>query len=184
MPIPLADLPTYVLSLMAAVTAASTMTATAPTPGMSGAGMSPTAMCADANRASPSSTTRGAGASRAGRGSAAMCAAGASRAGRSPTAMCAAGTSQTSRAEAARGGGYTAPGAAMADGAAGMLPIAAAPSRVTVCDLAVAAAVDEDAAAHSPIHAIPAPKGWHDRPGRTPAPTDLDAERANSEIAG
>src|SRR5271166_3776266 len=81
-------------------------------------------------------------------------------------------------------GTHTAPEAAMTDAAARMLPIAAAPSSVTVGNAAVAAAIDDDAAAHSPIHSIPAPEGRHDRPRWTPGPTDPDPERAESEITG
>src|SRR5437016_8981862 len=80
-------------------------------------------------------------------------------------------------------GSHAAPEAAMTDGAAGMLPIAAAPSSVTVGNAAVAAAIDGDAS-HSPIHPIPAPEGRHDRPRRTPGPADPDPERAQSEITG
>src|SRR6202045_1904794 len=75
-------------------------------------------------------------------------------------------------------GPYTAPEAAMTDAAARMLPVATTPSSVTVGDAAVAAAIDDDAAAHCPIHPIPAPEGRHDRPPRTPGPTDTDPERA------
>jgi hypothetical protein len=64
-----------------------------------------------------------------------------------------------------------------------MLPVAAAPSSVTVGNAAVAAAIDDDAS-HSPIHPIPAPEGRHDRPRWTPGPTDPDPERAQSEITG
>ena len=81
-------------------------------------------------------------------------------------------------------GTHTAPEAAMTDAAARMLPVATAPSSVTVGNAAVAAAIDDDAAAHSPIHPIPAPEGRHDRPRWTPGPTDLDPERAESEITG
>src|SRR6266481_4468398 len=81
-------------------------------------------------------------------------------------------------------GTHTAPEAAMTDAAARMLPVAAAPSSVTVGNAAVAAAIDDDAAAHSPIHPIPAPEGRHDRPRWTPGPTDPDPERAESEITG
>jgi len=49
-------------------------------------------------------------------------------------------------------GPYTAPEAAMTDAAATMLPVAPAPSSVTVGDAAVAAAIDDDAAADCPIH--------------------------------
>jgi hypothetical protein len=79
-------------------------------------------------------------------------------------------------------GTHTAPESAMTDAAARMLPVAAAPSGVTVGNAAVAAAIDENAAAHSPIHPIPAPEGRHDRPRCTPGPTDPDPERAESEI--
>ena len=81
-------------------------------------------------------------------------------------------------------GTHTAPEAAMTDVAARMLPVAPAPSSVTVGDAAVAAAIDDDAAAHCPIHPIPAPEGRHDRPRRTPGPTDPDPERAEPEITG
>src|SRR6202011_1185555 len=81
-------------------------------------------------------------------------------------------------------GTHTAPEAAMTDAAARMLPVAPAPSSVTVGDAAVAAAIDDDAAAHSPIHRIPAPEGRHDRPRWTPGPTDPDPERAEPEITG
>jgi len=81
-------------------------------------------------------------------------------------------------------GPYTAPEAAMTDAAARMLPVATTPSSVTVSDAAVAAAIDDDAAAHCPIHPIPAPEGRHDRPRWTPGPTDPGRERAESEITG
>jgi hypothetical protein len=64
-----------------------------------------------------------------------------------------------------------------------MLPVAAAPSSVSVGNAAVAAAIDDDAS-HSPIHPIPAPEGRHDRPRRTPGPADRDPECAHSEISG
>jgi len=78
-------------------------------------------------------------------------------------------------------GTHTAPEAAMTDAAARMLPVAAAPSSVTVGNAAVAAAIDDDAAAHPPIHPIPAPEGRHDRPRWTPGPTVPDPERAESK---
>src|SRR5258708_4634037 len=62
--------------------------------------------------------------------------------------------------------------------------IPATPSSVTVGDAAVAAAIDDDAAARCPIHPIPAPEGRHDRPRWTPGPTDASCERAESEITG
>ena len=65
---------------------------------------------------------------------------------------------------------YTAPEAAMTDAAARMLPVAPGPSSVAIGDAAVAAAIDDDAAAHCPIHPIPAPEGRHDRPRWTPGP--------------
>src|SRR5271166_1109724 len=84
----------------------------------------------------------------------------------------------------AAGPTHTAPKAAMTDGAARMLPVATAPSSVTIGNVSVAATIDEDAAARSPIHAIPAPEGRHDRPSRTPGPGDIDPDRAESEING
>src|SRR5271169_2207883 len=81
-------------------------------------------------------------------------------------------------------GTHTTPEAAMTDASARMLPVAAAPSSVAVGNAAVAAAIDDDAAVHSPIHPIPAPEGRHDRPRWTPGPTDADPERAESEITG
>jgi hypothetical protein len=62
-------------------------------------------------------------------------------------------------------GTRAAPEAAMTDAAARMLPVAAAPSSVTVGNAAVAAAIDNDAAAHSPIHPIPARSGRSSRMG-------------------
>ena len=75
---------------------------------------------------------------------------------------------------------HTAPEAAMTDGAARMLPVAATPSSVAIGNVSVAAAIDEDAAARSPIHAIPAPEGRHDRPSWTPGPGGIDADWAES----
>src|SRR5271165_3314728 len=81
-------------------------------------------------------------------------------------------------------GTHTAPEAAVTDAAARMLPVAATPSGVTVGNAAVAAAIDDDATAHSPMYRIPAPEGRHDRPRWTPGPTDPGRERAESEITG
>src|SRR5271166_6698213 len=89
---------------------------------------------------------------------------------------------RVARALLTAAGTHTAPEAPMTDAAARMLPVAAAPSSVTVRNAAVAGAIDDDGAAHSPIHPIPAPEGRHDRPRWTPGPTALDPERAESEI--
>ena len=56
---------------------------------------------------------------------------------------------------------HTTPEAAITDASAKMLPVAAAPSGIAVGNAAVAAAIDDDAAVHSPIHPIPAPEGRH-----------------------
>ena len=56
---------------------------------------------------------------------------------------------------------HTTPEAAITDASAKMLPVAAAPSGIAVGNAAVAAAIDDNAAVHSPIHPIPAPEGRH-----------------------
>jgi len=82
------------------------------------------------------------------------------------------GMGRTGREATAGGRGHAATEAAMTDGATRMLPVAAAPRSLAIGNSAVAAAIDEDAAARSPIHTIPAPEGRHDWPRRTePQPT-------------
>jgi hypothetical protein len=80
---------------------------------------------------------------------------------------------------------HTTPDAAMTDASARMLPVAAAPNSVAVGNAAVAAAIDDDTAVHSPIHPRRSPLSGNSRPMRAIASgqqrVDLGATRVLRE---